>query len=103
MRGQYLSFAGDEGFRGACMVHGANIDEAILRASELGINPGGEVVSCPIDDLELFVPEKWRDRLLTKQDVADFDREMGSPDGPHGREVVAHGVHMGHLDIRRES
>jgi hypothetical protein len=43
----YLSFADDEGFRGACVVEALDELDAVLVAHEHGINPGGEVMLLP--------------------------------------------------------
>lgn len=38
----YISFAGDEGFRGATIVAERDIKRALRKTWRLGINPGGE-------------------------------------------------------------
>jgi hypothetical protein len=72
----YLSFAGEEGFRGAVIVEENNISFAIATTWRLGINPGGEVAFLPAPS----VPEKWLNRLLTREEIQEFDSEM-SDDG----------------------
>jgi hypothetical protein len=38
----YISFASDEGFLGATVVRAPDPSSAVARATQLGINPGGE-------------------------------------------------------------
>tara|TARA_Y100000310_G_scaffold303340_1_gene341614 strand:- start:776 stop:1099 length:324 start_codon:yes stop_codon:yes gene_type:complete len=38
----YLSFADDDGFRGAVFTIAYGFTDAVLKAAELGINPGGQ-------------------------------------------------------------
>ena len=40
----YLSFAGNEGVRGVCLVEANGAVEAVRTAHRLGINPGGEAM-----------------------------------------------------------
>lgn len=47
-RWHYLSFADDSGFLGGVIVRSYGFLTAIQRATDLGINPGGEVMSTPI-------------------------------------------------------
>lgn len=72
----YLSFAGEEGWRGCCHVSGTDIVTATARAHELGINPGGEVRGWDLGDAP--VPIEYRDILLDKRALEDLDRAMGS-------------------------
>ena len=44
----YLSFAAEDGFLGAIIVWAHGILTAVERASDLGMNPGGDVLCCPI-------------------------------------------------------
>jgi hypothetical protein len=47
----YLSFEGDEGFLGGCVVQADTLEAALSRSWELGINLGGEVMSMgPLKD-----------------------------------------------------
>jgi len=69
----YCSFADEERFRGAVLVIAPDVVTAAMVATVLGINPGGEVLGmpCPQDP-----PERWRNRLLTLDDLVAFDAEM---------------------------
>jgi hypothetical protein len=70
----YLSFADEDGFRGACFVAGNNIGQAAHTAHVLGINPGGQVRGMgPLSPTELnqMVPEQYRNILLDAQIMRD--------------------------------
>lgn len=69
----YLSFAGETGSLGACVVDAPGFMEAVLATHALGINPGGEVAGFEIppgeqeNDWErgrLFAPAELRERGL---------------------------------------
>lgn len=64
----YLSFAGEEGFRGAAIVEARGIAGAVSRCNVLQINPHGEVMGVPIGDAAK-VPPDARDRLLSKAEL----------------------------------
>lgn len=62
----YLSFADEDGFRGGVFIEAHGVVSAAEKASELGINPGGEVacwgpVPPPVDSA--------MNRLLSKEEV----------------------------------
>ena len=69
----YLSFADDDnGFLGGAYVEGNTHIEAHLRATLLGINPGGEVMfvgPLPAEALAANVPEEQRERLLSQAEI----------------------------------
>jgi len=68
----YLSFADDTGFLGGVIVRSYGFLTAIQRATDLGINPGGEVMSTPIPRKDLWrVPTDLRNRLLSEDEVQD--------------------------------
>jgi hypothetical protein len=69
-RWHYLSFADDTGFLGGVIVRSYGFLTAIQRATDLGINPGGEVMSTPIPRKDLWrVPADLRNRLLSGDEV----------------------------------
>jgi hypothetical protein len=71
-RWHYLSFADDTGFLGGVIVRSYGFLTSIQRATELGINPGGEVMSTPIPRKDLWrVPTDLRNRLLSADEVQD--------------------------------
>src|SRR5579872_5489004 len=66
----WLSFADEEkGFLGVAIVRARSIDEAITRAWELGINPGGEVQSSKFEQAPEF--EAYENQLLDKTQLED--------------------------------
>jgi hypothetical protein len=85
----YLSFCDPERpagtrFLGGCFVQGHDEVSAVRRSHHLGINPGGEVAMMgplteagPVAQLEA-VAGRWCDRLLTREEIAEFDRVMGA-------------------------
>lgn len=46
----WVSFSGDEGFRGACIVAADCFDSALRYTHRIGINPGGAVQSMELED-----------------------------------------------------
>ena len=71
-QGMYLSFADETGFLGGAFIPAADIVEAVQKAWELGINPGGEVMGMGPGPLP---PAEWVGRLLSREDIAEFDRD----------------------------
>lgn len=70
----YLSFARDAAtFLGAVFVQAYGITDATRRAHELGINPGGWVSAHRLLTGH-GIPEKYRERLLTTEDIAELDK-----------------------------
>jgi hypothetical protein len=70
----YLSFATDDGFLGAIIVWAHGLLTAVERAADLGLDvvldPGGEVVCCPIPRQHLRrVPADLRNRVLSEAEV----------------------------------
>ena len=79
----WLSFCSDsdlpEGsqFLGACIVPGDDVLSAVQAAHMLGCNPGGEVVGHPVPPgMDQYVEDRWRNRLMTRAECEQFDREM---------------------------
>ena len=69
----YLSFAGDEGWRGAAVVEAVSNKGAIREAWRRGVNPGGSVMllgPLPKDLFELFSPHV--NRLFTTIEELDM-------------------------------
>ena len=69
----YISFATDAGFRGATVVEASNEANAVIVASRLGLNPGGEaaVLSIPkdADRAELAEILSYKNRLVAKEEL----------------------------------
>lgn len=73
----WLSFADASGFRGAVIVHANDFVEALMRCNLLDINPHGECQGMPIPaEGAAMIPEKWKYRILTREECAKFDEEM---------------------------
>jgi hypothetical protein len=66
----YLSFATDRAFLGAIIVWAHGLLTAVERAAELGLDPGGQVLCCPIPRQHLRrVPADLRNRPLSEPEV----------------------------------
>ena len=65
----YLSFATGYAFLGAAIVRGHGFLTAIQAASDLNINPGGEVMDRPLNWRHMKRPADLRNRLLSKKEV----------------------------------
>lgn len=73
----WLSFAGDDGFHGAVIVHAEDFVTAIMECNLRGINPHGECQGMEIPaDAAVQIPDKWKNRILSRSECADFDAEM---------------------------
>ena len=71
-RWHLLSFADDTCFLGGVIVRSYGFLTSIQRATDLGINPGGEVMCTPIQRKDLWrVPSDLRNRLLTEDEIRD--------------------------------
>ena len=71
----YLSFAGEEGFRGGVIVEACGIAHAVVLCNSLGINPHGQVLGVPIP--EKGRPQaKWFNRLLSKTELCELWPDM---------------------------
>jgi hypothetical protein len=73
MNGMYLSFADETGFLGAVFIPEQDIVSAVQEAWRLGINPGGEVMGLGPGPMP---PSEWVGRLLTREQVEEFDQIM---------------------------
>lgn len=73
----WLSFADDDGFRGAVIIHATEFTEAVMQASLRGLNPHGEVAGMKIPAaVAATIPEGWKYRLLSREECTSFDKEM---------------------------
>jgi hypothetical protein len=70
----WLSFVDETGFLGVCYVLAFGMLTAIKEAHRLGINPGGEVQASSIP-LDQKPPNKWLNRLLSKSDIDEMNKE----------------------------
>ena len=71
----WLSFADDDGFRGAVIVHAEDFLTALMECNLRGINPHGECKGRPVP-AGAEIAEKWKYRILSRADCAAFDAEM---------------------------
>jgi hypothetical protein len=71
----YLSFAGEEDFNGGVIVKAHGIAHAVYIATNLGINPHGEVVGHFIP-AEMMPDMQWVNRLLTLDQLKEFWPDM---------------------------
>lgn len=62
----WLSFAGEEGFRGVAVVFADSFLRAVVLTKRLQINPGGEVMGRP---LERPPAPRYRNRLLSRDET----------------------------------
>lgn len=71
----YMSFASsEEGFLGGLYMSGRGELSAIQKAWDLGLNPGGEVMSWgPLPNMQYF-PREYLFRLLTEDEVREAER-----------------------------
>lgn len=83
----YHSFADDSGFLGGVMVAASGHATSLRRAHKMGINPGGEVLTQTISaEVWKRIPDEFKWRLLTKEDVERFDSVMEAADAADGAE-----------------
>jgi hypothetical protein len=73
----WLSFAAEDGFRGAVIVHAEDFITAVMECNLRDINPHGECQGMEIPaEYAAMIPEEWKYRVLSRSDCADFDKEM---------------------------
>ena len=81
----YMSFADadlPEGSQwlGACLVKARGLATATVEAHQRGCNPGGEIMAAPMQ-ADFEIPDKWMNRLLSRDDLSAMDREVWGNDG----------------------
>ncbi len=75
----YLSFVKDGKFAGGVIVEAADFPGAIQETWRQKCNPGGEIKGAAFpDDVAMLTGQKWKNRLLSKEDVDSFDKEIGT-------------------------
>lgn len=69
----YVSFADEQQFLGGCIVEAKHPSEAvkICRGLNLGLPADADSVSIPIVNLATLPDERWRNRLLSKDDMME--------------------------------
>lgn len=66
----WLTFANEDGFVRALIVHANDFLESLVRAYLLNISPGSDCKGLPIAAaLAEEIPDRWKNRLLTKDRV----------------------------------
>ena len=75
-----------EQFLGACIVDAASPKDAFDETVRCGINPGGEALIVPAPEGQV-VDRRWKGRLLSRADVADYDAALGAPEDKRARLV----------------
>ena len=100
----YLSFADDEGFLGGITVTDvSNIQEALRKTWALKQNPGGQVAFVQVDELRVpFVPPKFCNRLMNKDELMESDRIMQQVFKEHGlTEIPDYSVTVQYFDSNK--
>lgn len=67
----YISFAGNEGFRGATIVEGATAEDAFMEVNRRGLNPGGEAAILIVPKEAENEPDAlvMRNRLVRREEM----------------------------------
>ncbi len=90
MQTWYISYADEEGFRGAVVVDATNELGAAARSREVGASPGGQAYIVLVPEGSPALP---KDRLLSMEELSAFD-EMVNPSDEmfeHGGELLDEG------------
>ena len=75
----WLSFAGEDGFHGAVIVHAEDFLTALTECNLRGINPHGECQGVLIPaEAAALISDQWKNRILSREDCGKFDTEMCS-------------------------
>jgi hypothetical protein len=77
LRWFYLSFANEHEFFGAVVVEAIGPAHALQRAHQLGVNPGGSVMTFEVPELALPIDVEATNRLLTLEEIK---RYLGPPE-----------------------
>jgi hypothetical protein len=86
----YLSFCGEEGWRGGTVVEAEDFIMAVVKTHRLGINPGGEVHGAALQEDAMNDPEALRNvaamlnRLMTQEQMTEAlgtDEMVSWPEG----------------------
>lgn len=68
----YISFVGESGFKGACIIDADDPISALEKAKQLGCNPGGQAAFCEIDPPDpqyLDIAKLWQGKLLDRTEL----------------------------------
>lgn len=87
----WISFVGNDGPLGCCIVDGHDVEDVIYKTHLLKINPGGEALVIPFDlnDPEAVAEiKKWgKDRLMLPEELLNKGAQKVS-DHPRGDELA---------------
>ncbi len=72
----YLSFANEEEFLCGVFIQAHSITSAIQKAHQLGINPGGSVLTCPPNSGTATIPQRFQDKLLSRKELESLDESL---------------------------
>jgi hypothetical protein len=72
----YLSFNDHSGFLGGLFIKAHGIVDGVMKARRQRLNPDGEVTALPCPDESKLPPEEFRNRLLTKADLEEMNKEL---------------------------
>lgn len=82
LKWHYCSFATDErGFLGALFIEGHGVVDIMVRAHAMGINPGGQLYCVELPDDAPMPEEKYRNRLLSKEELIEAVGPIVKADG----------------------
>ena len=76
--GFYLSWADEEHWLGGAYVLAYGPITARLRCQTMGINPGGQCLIIKLPDTTPMPLEKYRNRLLTREEILTIDPDSHS-------------------------
>ncbi len=79
MNTYWISFVGDEGQRGVCIVDASDQEHALDRAKQLGIHPGGEAMLYEMPEEAADEIRTWgKDRLIRPDELKEAGyRKLG--------------------------
>lgn len=84
-------------FLGVAVVYALGMTHAVRMAHEKGINPGGEVMSYPLDDDLVPADESVVDKLLDKPTAESFEWVVGYWTTKDGERMLMSDMSDGHL------
>jgi hypothetical protein len=101
MHKYYISFADDK-FLGAVFIEAPCFQLAPFMAALFGVNPGGEAMIVDLPD-RAEIPAKWMNKLMSKEDIKAFDREMLGDKATEPLGPLSYDEFVARLDKRRRA
>ncbi len=74
----YLSFANETTFLGGMFLYATSTIDAVQRAHDMGMNPGGEVLACPPNESTAETPDRFMDRLMSKAELEEMSAQASA-------------------------